>query len=402
MFRIKFEKTCIANRFCQKGTKGAVSFTKKSYFISFFFLAFILLGMGNYKTILKKINHQKEYNNLGNFTQDASKIAIVWTTSEKNQSILNFYDKNLNFIKTKTLPYGTLSDYMTLPFSYEKSVYFIPGGVPLQNEFEFVLAYHPSTHSCQKYHIGMPGLLQVSVSEDAIFTVNELNFTSYISKFDKKTKQISRISSDTISYDTIYYYDGFLYTTGKENKEKNAKQYLFQIQPDSMKLLWKEEITKYGQGCLFFCGVEDKLYFSLPYDQKEQENNALMAFSFKNSKKKLEKISLSASFPQQIKKMGEYLFISHGDLVGEDQDEGSISIWNLNTKESKVFSLSHPISQMEVDELSNVIYLLGKETLYQYSFDAQKKELFLQKKVKLEKQEEETIYSYIGGFFFLS
>lgn len=365
---------------------------KKLHIFSFFLFAVILISICNYKNILKKINHEKENNNLG---ISSPQLVVIHTTQEENQSILNFYDKNLNFIKSKKLPYGTLSDYMGLPASYQNYVYFIPGGVPLQKELELVLAYNPSTHSYQEYNIGMPGLLQISVSDNAIFTVNELNFTSYISKFDKNTKKIYRISSDKISYDTVYYYNGFLYTTGKEHKEKNAKQYIFQIDPNSMKILWQKEITEYGQGGLFFCGAEDKLYFSLPYDSRERENNSLMVLSLKN-KKNLKEISLSESFPQQIKKLGDSLLVLHSDLI---EGEGSyISILDLNSQKSKLFSLSHNILQMETDEMSNSIYFLENEALYKYILD-KKDNLILQKKIEIKRPEEENIYYYTGGFF---
>lgn len=366
---------------------------KKLHLFSFFLFAIILFCICNNKNILKKINHQKENNNLD---ISSPKLAVISTTQEENQSILNFYDKNLNFIKTEELPYGALSDYMSLPASYRDSIYFIPAGVPFQKELELVLAYHPSSHSYQEYQIGMPGLLQVSASKNAIFTVNELNFISYISKFDKNTKKISRISSDEISYDTVYYYNGFLYATGKEHKEENAKQYIFQIEPNSMKILWKKEITKYGQGGLFFCGVKDELYFSLPYDSKERGNKSLMVLSLDNQKN-LEEISLKESFPQQIKKLGDNLLILHSDLIAGEGD--SISILNINTKESKRISLAHNILQMEVDEMSNSIYLLENEALYYYILNDKKDNLILKKKIQLEKQEKNNAYYYTGGFF---
>lgn len=366
---------------------------KKIHLFSFFLFAVIFIAVCNYKNIIKKINYQKENNNLGT---SSPKLVVIQTTQEENQSILNFYDKDLNFIKSKKLPYGTLSDYMSLPFLYRESIYFIPGGIPLQKELELVLAYHPSTHSYQEYNIGMPGLLQVSSSDDAIFTVNELNFISYISKLDKNSKKVSRISSDNISYDTVYYYDGFLYTTGKEHKEKNAKQYIFQIDPDSMKILWQKEITKYGQGGLFFCGVQDNLYFSLPYDEKEQGNHSLMVLSLKN-KKNLEEISLLESFPQQIKKFEDHLLILHSDLI---EGKGShISILNLHTKKSKLFSLPHNILQMEVDETSNSVYLLDNEDVYRYTLNPKKDDLILQKKIQIKEREKEQAYYYTGGFF---
>lgn len=371
---------------------------KKQYFFSLLLVTVVLISLYGCKNNFKKSTHQKENNDS---TDSNLYLAIIQTTQEKNQSILNFYDKDFNFIKSEKLPYGTLSDYLTLPAIYQNFIYFIPGGVPLQKELELTLCYNPITNFLKEYDIGMPGLLQISVSDNAIFTINELNFTSYISKCGKNDKKISRISSDKISYDTIYYNNGFLYAIGKEYKEDIIRNYIFQIDPNSLKILWKKDITKYGQGGFFFCGLEDKLYFTLPYDLKEQKNNSLMILSSNNKKENsLEEISLLESFPQQIKKFGDILLISHCDLI--EGEGNSLSIFHPTTKKSKLISLSHNILQIEVDETSNFIYILENDTLYQYILNEKEEDLVLQKKIHIEKIEDNQVYYYTGGFFLIN
>lgn len=371
---------------------------KKHYFFSLLLVTTVLISVCSCKNVLKKSTYQKENNNLGNSNLY---LAIIQTTQEENQSILNFYDRNLNFIKSEKLPYGTLSDYLTLPAFHQNSIYFIPGGVPLQKELELTLCYNPFTGFRKEYDIGMPGLLQVSVSDNAIFTVNELNFTSYISKYKKHDQKISRISSDKISYDTVYYYNEFLYATGKEQTEDITSNYIFQIDPNSLKILWKKDITKYGQGGFFFCGVGDKLYFTLPYDLNEQKNNSLMVLSSNSQKKNsLKEIILLESFPQQIKKFGDILLISHCDLI--EGKGNSLSIFDPNTEKSKLISVSHNILQMEVDEVSNFIYILENEALYQYILNDKRDDLILQKKLDIQKIKDSQVYYYTGGFFVIS
>lgn len=371
---------------------------KKHYFFSLVLVTTVLISVCSCKNVLKKSTYQKENNNLGNSNLY---LAIIQTTQEENQSILNFYDKNLNFIKSEKLPYGTLSDYLTLPAFHQNSIYFIPGGVPLQKELELTLCYNPFTGFRKEYDIGMPGLLQISVSDNAIFTVNELNFTSYISKYKKHDQKISRISSDKISYDTVYYYNEFLYATGKEQTEDITSNYIFQIDPNSLKILWKKDITKYGQGGFFFCGVGDKLYFTLPYDLNEQKNNSLMVLSSNSQRKNsLKEIILLEPFPQQIKKFGHILLISHCDLI--EGKGNSLSIFNPNTEKSKLISVPHNILQMEVDEVSNFIYILENEALYQYILNDKEDDLILQKKLDIPKIKDNQVYYYTGGFFVIS
>lgn len=373
---------------------------KKQYFFSLLLVTTVLISVCSCKNLLKKSTYQKENNNLGDSNPY---LAIIQTTQEKNESILNFYDKEFHFVKSEKLPYGTLSDYLTLPAFYQNFIYFIPRGVPLQKELELALVYNPFTNFCEEYDIGMPGLLQISVSDKAIFAVNELNFTSYISKYIKKDKKVSRISSDKISYDTVYYYNGFLYATGRKHTTDTMSNYIFQIDPNSLKILWKKDITKYGQGGFFFCGIEDKLYFTLPYNSKEQKNNSFMVLSLNDSNSKtksLEEITLLEAFPQQIKKFGDVLLISHCDLI--EGKGNSLSIFNPITKKSKLISLSHNILQLEVDETSNSIYILENEKLYQYTLNQKKDDLILQKKINIKKIKDSQTYYYTGGFFLMN
>ncbi len=371
---------------------------KKQYFFSLLLAITLFISICICKNVLKKSTCQKENNNLGSSNLY---LAIIQTTQEENQSILNFYDRNFNFIKSETLPYGTLSDYLTLPAFHQNSVYFIPGGVPIQKELELALCYNPLTGLRKEYDIGMPGLLQISVSDNAIFTINELNFTSYISKYKRNNQKISRISSDEFSYDALYYYNKFLYATGKKQTGNITSNYIFQIDPSSLKILWKKDITKYGQGGFFFCGVGDKLYFTLPYDLNERENNSLMVLS-PNSQKKdlLKEITLLEAFPQQIKSFGDILLISHCDLI--EGKGNSISIFNPNTEKSKLISLPHNILQIEVDEVSRFIYILENKALYQYILNDKKDNLILQKKLNIQKTKDSQAYYYTGGFFLIN
>ncbi|MGN0466204.1 MAG: hypothetical protein ACI4F9_07640 [Lachnospiraceae bacterium] len=370
---------------------------RKQYFIFFLCTIILLICTFGHKADLKNRIHQKEKNHLENSNLA---LAIIRTTQEKNESFLDFYDKNFNFIKSEKLPYGTLSDYLTPPTTYQNFIYFIPRGVPLKKELEVAVCYHPLTNFCEEYHIDMPGLLQISVTDNAIFTINELNFTSYINKYEKKSKKISYLSSDEVSYDTVYYYNGFLYATGKKHMDR-PNNYIFQIDPDSLKIKWQKEITNDGQGGFFFCGIEDSLYFTLPYDSNEKSNRSLMIMSLKNTKKpSLEKITLLESFPQQIKKVRDILLISHCDLI---QGQGNfLSVFYPKTKKSKLISLSHNILQMEVDEKSKSIYILGDNALYHYIFNDKKDKLILQKKIDIKEIKDEKVYYYIGGFFLIS
>lgn len=387
---------------------------------------------------ISHLNQQKK------LKQDTFYIGIVRTTEQKNSSIISFYNKNFQFVTSDVLPYAAICDCMTLPISKEGEVYFLSQGVLQESseeeQSELCIQYTPISNEASKnlskttqkkksmsikertksnannktegtwtsYHMEMPSLLQMAISDDFIFSINELNFTSYISKYDRGKKKVSRNSSDTFSYETIYYYDGFLYATGTKLDGQQEKNYIFQIDPATMKILWKKDITKYGKGGIFFLGIGKKVYFTLPYTKKEEGNNVLMMLDYciskKKAKVKLTPIRLSEKFPQQIKEMNRYILVSHCDFIEEKGN--TISVINKKSHKANTISFPHTVLQMETDPKNNLIYILSTKHLYAYELNKDGTDVTLKNQLYLkkmnQKEEENDCYYYTGGFFLLS
>lgn len=86
------------------------------------------------------------------------------------------------------------------------------------------------------------------------------------------------------------------------------------------------------------------------------------------------------------------LIVSHFDLV--KREGGSISIYNLETKELNNIELGHDVEQMTINE--NVIYILSDKIIYQY--ELKDMNLYLKCKTQIKKSNEE---NYLSGIFYI-
>lgn len=82
----------------------------------------------------------------------------------------------------------------------------------------------------------------------------------------------------------------------------------------------------------------------------------------------------------------------HFDLV--KREGGSISIYNLETKELNNIELGHDVEQMTINE--NVIYILSDKIIYQY--ELKDMNLYLKCKTQIKKSNEE---NYLSGIFYI-
>lgn len=108
--------------------------------------------------------------------------------------------------------------------------------------------------------------------------------------------------------------------------------------------------------------------------------------------KTIETISFDQYYPLDLAVWDNILIVSHFDLV--KREGGSISIYNLETKELNNIELGHDVEQMTINE--NVIYILSDKIIYQY--ELKDMNLYLKCKTQIKKSNEE---NYLSGIFYI-
>lgn len=319
-------------------------------------------------------------------------FCVIETTEQKSQSILSFYDKNLNRIGQHKIPYADYGSLFTPPVVMNNNVYAIPEGVPYVKELEIVLEYHLNDGTVTEMNLKKPGLFSFAVSSDSIYTTNMLNGTSSISKYNKKTGKVERINTPSTvrNYNFIYSCGDGVYVSADQSSQNKTKSYLIKINPDHLSIEWEKDISNIGSETTFFYSDNKYLYFTVPKDKKYKPESYLARMSFKDQK--IKKINLPYVNPEQMKPYKDKLLISHNDMHGTGNN---ITVFDPKTLQSELLTLDHNVDQMEVKD--DKIYILGEDMMYRYRLE--KNKLLLEKKTNVQTKKGGSIYFYISSFF---
>ena len=125
-------------------------------------------------------------------------------------------------------------------------------------------------------------------------------------------------------------------------------------------------------------------------DSGDHPCNTVCIYSIND--KTIETISFDQYYPLDLAVWDNILIVSHFDLV--KREGGSISIYNLETKELNNIELGHDVEQMTINE--NVIYILSDKIIYQY--ELKDMNLYLKCKTQIKKSNEE---NYLSGIFYI-
>lgn len=135
---------------------------------------------------------------------------------------------------------------------------------------------------------------------------------------------------------------------------------------------------------------DNNILFSNSVDSGDHPCNTVCIYSIND--KTIETISFDQYYPLDLAVWDNILIVSHFDLV--KREGGSISIYNLETKELNNIELGHDVEQMTINE--NVIYILSDKIIYQY--ELKDMNLYLKCKTQIKKSNEE---NYLSGIFYI-
>lgn len=231
---------------------------------------------------------------------------------------------------------------------------------------------------------------EVCVNDKNIYTCNTLNGDSYINKCSKENNQVVSekiegvyVSKLLCSKDML-----FAFATTKYGKEMNSYIYIY----DAEELSFDEkiDITNYGGTHYKAILFDNNILFSNSVDSGDHPCNTVCIYSIND--KTIETISFDQYYPLDLAVWDNILIVSHFDLV--KREGGSISIYNLETKELNNIELGHDVEQMTINE--NVIYILSDKIIYQY--ELKDMNLYLKCKTQIKKSNEE---NYLSGIFYI-
>ncbi|MCL1791477.1 MAG: hypothetical protein FWG40_09065 [Peptococcaceae bacterium] len=327
---------------------------------------------------------------------DSFSVGVIETTEQENKSVLTLYNESLNRVGTLMFDLGSMGTFYDPPKIYKDSMYVIPKGLGNQKNLKCVLQVDLRTGTGRQYNLGLAGMNSFEVNDHYIFGVNTLNFQSVIARLDKTANVVKTITLPGTYIERLILGDRNLFAFGiDKSNDGTVTSDLYEIDATTLSILRKHAIGSYGishHGALF---VNGKLFFTNATKadgiRNESPTNVLTVYDPADAG--FETIQLDAFFPAQILRFENKLLVTHCNLVtGEGKN---ISIYNLDTGETKLVSLDHNVSQISIHRDS--LFMTDGVSLYHYKIAGTDLTYIQMKEVRTLKTQAK--HYYIGALF---
>lgn len=314
-------------------------------------------------------------------------IGIIETRGNKNSSRLVFFDDELNEIGELPLKYATVGDPSQTPLVQDKELYVIPQGYAFSKNEKKVLCIDLQSMQVKKYTVDGIAMNSIAVSDEYIYTCNNLNGVSYINRCSQDEGKVNTIAVDISCLTNIIYANEQLYAFGTDVSETEGMRTYVNVYDTELNLVEQKDITSFGMAQYYALEYEDAIYFTSGTDVFDQATSIIGKIN--TNTYEIDQIDLKHIYPNELRVYKNYLVISHYDAV--QNKGGGISFYDMQTKELTYYDLEHGVSSMNI--VDNNLYILHERNLYHYDIETMQ----LKNTTVVSHMDED--YSYLTGIF---
>lgn len=125
---------------------------------------------------------------------DEYEVAIVETTSNKEKSLITYYNDQLEIVGTKSLGYAELGSNFYRPEYYGDYVYLVPRGLQGRHDEKKVIGVDLKTGEEHDYQVNQNNILCTAVNSKYLFTGSNINAVSYLTRVAFSTGEETEIA----------------------------------------------------------------------------------------------------------------------------------------------------------------------------------------------------------------
>ncbi|BCJ95961.1 hypothetical protein acsn021_35300 [Anaerocolumna cellulosilytica] len=318
------------------------------------------------------------------------KFGIIETTGQDNDSVITYYNQELQKVYTQELPFGSMGNIFYNPIIFEDKLYTIPQGLANEKDLKMVLELDLTNGDTKEYTIDQLAMNSLSANADYIFTCNTYNGNSYINRCHKQSQEVIEKAFIDIYISKLELAGDKLLAFGTKREENSLVSFLYLLDME-LNVLKTINISKSGSSHYKTALVGDVVYFSSPMNQYDQPGTLISAISTKNLTVK--DIDLKTAYPSDIIPYNEFLVIAHCNLVTFEGNQ--LTFYNTKKETMNTINLEHPILQMNIE--GDDLYIMSQEKLYQYKISG--KSLALTGEIHMLTKSNAEEYYYASGFF---
>lgn len=319
-------------------------------------------------------------------------IGVVQSTQSGNIGYISFYDKSLNLISEKKLPFGDMGDETRVPYLSNDCFYIVPLGLGDRKDLKTIVKFDLKTGKYKTFKITEPAALMFTVNNNDVYTTNTLNFIGYITKCDTTTGGLEEWQKQGVIISSLKCYDSLLYAWGTSNENNFDIPYLFIFETKPLRLIKQIPLKGCGTQQLDSCKIGDNIYFTNNMDvDGNEQSKTLTKFNIKTNE--IQNIQLQERCPNQIIQYNNKLYITHCNPLFADLNK--ITIFDPKTGSQQLIEMKNALVQ--TIRYKNYLYSQDMENLYVYDINSLK----LLKSINIDKKRKSFISMkfYIGGIF---
>lgn len=291
-------------------------------------------------------------------------VAVVETSSTEESSKITYFDENLNKVYYQNYKYAEFGTNFYRSEYKDDSIFLVPKGKQGKHDTKKVVEVNRITGNSVEYKIDRNNIQNVAVDEDYIFTSSNLNFNSYLTKYNRKNQEIEEIKFIK-EYLTLAISDNenvYAFVNSLDSANLYSK---IKIYNKDLILTNEIDITEFGLNQSKYCILGKKLYFSNSYDKNNQPTSNIGILDTDTFS--LDLIQLEEEFPDDIIYLNDYqILITCTDPV---IPEGTyVIVLDINTKKQKKYNLDVPILTVEITG-KNLYVLSSNNELIKYNMD---------------------------------
>jgi hypothetical protein len=325
-------------------------------------------------------------------------VAVVRTSDYADVTYIEYYDRELNLLRTTEHPYTCVENMADDLISSEGVVYGAHRGSIYERDGGQVLAITPWTEEIREYPIGEAAVAEVTATKDALFATGGVGDVSYIARVDKATGE-----STTVTFEGCFLHsfatDGEKVIVVQDFLDEDDNTLLIFTDPANIEKRIK--VTGLGYAGPLADAIGGNFYFAGERYIGEKDVNEYTFNRYSPLDDSIATI-LKSEYPlRSVVARAGYLFLMQQDVNATEQSK--ILIIDRST-EKLVNEYSVSFVPQKIGENDGFLYLLGYDRytgspcFAQYTVDGSKLTKTNENNLSLEVTEKGKFFS--SGMFF--
>jgi hypothetical protein len=325
-------------------------------------------------------------------------VAVVRTSDYADVTYIEYYDQDLNLVRTTEYPYACVENMADILSSSEGVIYSAHRGSIYERNGGQALGITPRTGEIREYPIDQPAVAEVTATKDTLFATGGVGDISYIAQVDKETGESKAVTFEGCFLHSLAT-DGEKVIVVQDFLDNSDNTLLVFTDPANIEKRIK--VTGLGYAGPLSDAIDGNFYFSGERHIGEKDVNEYTFNRYSPLDDSITTI-LKSEYPLRfVVACAGYLFLMQQDVNATEQSK--ILIIDKNTE--KLVG-EYPVSfvPQKMGENNGFLYLLGYDRytgspcFAQYAVDGSQLTKSHENNLSLEVTEKGKFFS--SGMFF--